>query len=227
MTAGRTADARVFVDDGTAMAELNSLLGLTIAGDVTVTTEAYLGSVAEQASVHAAGGGVSFSTIVDTSGFDGDGFRAGQFALLCPTAPRSWHHIPVGAPPAGVNAPQSDALTRPWELARRGRGSYGTTIVPFSNFSQASASNIGPSANIAANSRVLVVIEAVTGDPTNITFSGPAGVGRIPQTRDTAPVMAIWTATGTGRLQAQISGGSSASMSGWVCVGSFEELPDG
>lgn len=227
MTSGRTADARVFVDDGTAMAELANLLGLTIAGDTTITTEAYLGETAEQASIHAAGGGVSFSTIVDRAGFDGSGFRSGQFALLCPSAPASWHHIPVGAPPAGVSAPQADALTRPWELARRGRGSVGTALHRFDGFTASAAADIGPSANIASGARVLVVIETVTGNPTNITFSGPTGVGRIDQARDSAPVMAIWTATSSARLQALISGGSSPSMSGWICVGDWEELPNG
>lgn len=138
MTVGRTADARFAIDTGTDLRILDNILGGAIAGDGNITRQAYIGETFEQASVHSAGGGVSFTTIYQTTAFEALAAAAAsnpntptQFAVICEPTPTSWQIIPVSWPRASYDAPADDAITRPWSLMRRGIGWVGTRVDAF------------------------------------------------------------------------------------------------
>lgn len=229
MTTGRTHDAAVYVDDGTQVLPLVGLLGLTIEGGTTITQEAYLGSTYEQASIHAMGGGVTFSTIFDTDAFDTLASLAvtkpqaqSTFVTLADAAPESWQAIPVTWPRASFSAPSDNAITRPWSLMRAGRGAVGTRVQAFSQ--NAGGTRTIQSAINANNGGILgVVIATIPSGVTAIALRAP-GVSNRALGKRTGYFQA--SITGSGSVQLVITGGSAA-VTGWVLQGKQEALPNG
>ena len=230
MTTGRTHDAKVFIDTGTSAVQLANMLGLTIDGSATTTTEYLLGSEYAEASVHAMGGGVSFSTLYDVPSFDAVAELAesspqtqSTFVAVCDAAPKSWHAIPVSWPQPGVEAPAADAITRPWSLTRAGGGAAGVLVTPFSVASGATrtlASGVNPS-----NGTVLALLLSAFGNGiTAAKISGPGLNSTNVARRSGYSQYSISGASGTVTLS--LTGGS-ATVAGFVLQGKKEVVPSG
>lgn len=143
MTLGRTADLKMAVGKTDQLFVPVNILGGGVNGVTNITTEPFIGETYEQASVHSAGSSPTFGTIYDTAAFDAavaaliptdlttasDGF---YWVCWAEVTPRSWQAIPVDFAKPGSAAPAADAITRTWALSGRGRGMYGTTVIPFS-----------------------------------------------------------------------------------------------
>ena len=236
MTIGRTHDARVFIDSNPGntgdFGDLTNVLGLTIEGETTTTQEYFLGNIDAQAEIHAVGGGVSFSTVYDTAAFDTlsaitqtpNGSPA-LCAVVCPNPPASWQIIPVAWIRPSFDAPETDAITRPWALTRTGRGDFGTVIRPFSvppgNAGKVIFSGFGPS-----NGTRAAIIITNTDDASAITIAGRTGVptyGTSALRR--ASIRTFDVASGAAaNLTMTTTGGTVA---GFVVQGSREALPNG
>lgn len=237
MVTGRTHDARIFVDAGATMVELTNILGLTVEGETESTQHQFLGSTWAHANVHAMGGGVSFSTVYDTASFDAVAAMAesnpqqrSQFLILCPLLPASWHRIPVSWPRPSIEAPQTDAITRPWTLARAGLGDIGTTIQAFTATGAATArsNTIYRGLDDSDGGRAVILITSITGSPSAITIGGRAGVPTYTSAADRVPgIRAFNVASGSAANLTMSVTGADTSVAGFVLQGDREELPDG
>lgn len=232
MTVGRTSDARLRLDTGTALMRLTNVLGLTIAGEGNITRQPYLEQTYEQASIHSAGGGINFSTIYQTAEFEALAQIAAsnprlstELAIICPPAPTSWHIIPVSWPRASYDAPADDAITRPWSLMRRGLGWVGTRVDSF-DLSATAPATIGGDLDAGL---AFVVLDQI-GSRTGFQTSGANITGHINLSGGSmrTGIFGPLTVSGADRdLRATIAG-PSGNVSGWVLsLGTAEERPDG
>jgi len=228
---GRTHDARILIDSkNTVFVELDNVLGLTIGGETTVTNEYYLNEDYAKATVHAMGGGISFSTIYDGTNID----PLSALLLVPPSDPwdimilglgevSSWQYMPVTPDAMGRNAPTDDAITRPWSLGRAGIGSYGEVIQPFSVTGTAKKvikSNFGPTEGTTAG---IVITNA--SNVTDITISGRTGV---PVYTKFGPSIEMFNvAKGNNADLAMQLTGTSPTVSGYIVQGHEEALPNG
>lgn len=233
MTVGRTHDAHLYFDSGSEMIELNNVLGLTVNGELATSRESYLGEEYEQASVHAAGGGVTFSTLYATSGFDALVLNAAStpntetdFLILCPEAPASWQLIPVSWPRPSYSAPEADAITRPWNLQRRGRGTYGTRITPFDQ-TNTSASTIASSFGPTGGNKAAIVITSITGTATSISIAGRTGVPVYSNAGQRRPGIRPFDVASGAAANLTLAFGGASRIQGFVLQGQEEVLPNG
>jgi len=234
MTIGRTHDSHVVIDTnpggaGTG-AEIINALGLTVEGETTTTQEYYLGERAAQASVHAIGGGVSFSTLYDTADFDTlSGIRettpqqSPVIAIVCDENPKSWQIIPVQWIKPSWDAPSTDAVTRPWALTRSGLGAFGVNVTPFS-VDAGAASNLVTGFGPNKGTRAAIIITEIASAVTAIALAGRADLpqyGNANQRR--VSIRQFDVASGNAaNLTMQTTGGTVA---GFVVQGSREALP--
>ena len=125
---------------GTAAHEVTDLLGMTLTGDAAVTSESFLNKEIEQASVHAGGTAIVFSSMYDTArnatiitGLLGTAQTGSGFFVEAETDGVLEHFQlwPVDFARPGMEAPSADAITQPWAFSVTGRGAYGFRVVPF------------------------------------------------------------------------------------------------
>ena len=140
MTIGKTSDIQVWLATASAVHDVTDLLGMTLTGDAAVTSESFLNKEIEQASVHAGGTAIAFSSMYDTArnaaiitGLLGTSQTGSGFFVESQTDGVLEHFQlwPVDFAKPGLEAPAADAITRPWAFSVTGRGAYGFRVVPF------------------------------------------------------------------------------------------------
>lgn len=234
MTVGRTSDLTLLVlgeSDRSVAREMTGWLGASIGGETTTTQEAFYGERWEQASVHAVGESTAFSTIYDTSDFDGVLSAVGlsetnplveaNLLWVATAAPVSWHLQPVGLSLPGISSPAADAATRQWAARVRGRVATGVVAARFGPTRAGAALSLGISSldgRNVTNAVIVVVITAVTGSLSAVSLTGVtsprSSVGWSFHEDDAAAAaMSITTTGGT--------------ATGYVLVGQRQDLPNG
>ena len=138
MTTARTADLRVWLGRLRSVVEITELLGGSVSGSASITTEAALGRVIEQASVHSKGVAFDLTSLYDGTETDGlistilgTDYATGESdapTLVIGEVGGALAHFtahPVAFRRPGFEAPAADAITRPLSFGAQGRGYYG------------------------------------------------------------------------------------------------------
>ncbi len=229
MTVGKSSDLAILAltpDSGGVV--IPAWLGAGISGQVTTSTEAILGDEWEQASVHAQGQSVQFSTVYDVADLDaalstifGSGALSpdDQWCLfVSDKPPTSWELLPVDLHTPGRDAPETDAITRPWSGMVRGRGYFGTGVAKFDE--DTTSLGISSLDGTAVDDAVIILVVTAASGVTEVTLTDtvdPRHVEGFQVFEDTsAAADLVLGVTGTGET-----------FEGYVLVGRRKELPDG
>ena len=230
---GKTSDTRIVVGTVSQAHELLNILGLSIGGGAAITTEPFLGSEAEDASVHAASKSIGFTTVYDSDAFRtavalllpgnrGTNADDPAVAVICPSTPVSWEVIPVDyASPAWVTS-QTDAIFRPWAMTRRDRAMHGVLVREFTTVAGTALAlgNSQDGTTIADAVQVLVLTD-VPAAVTDIEFSDGSADTDIPHT-DGIHVVDNTTAAGAMTIES-----TAGAIEGFLLQGMKEILPSG
>ena len=230
MPPGRTADASLFIADADTLVDLINVLGLSITGSSTTSRQPFLRSAWEETSIHAISSEISFSTVFSTSDFDAavatliansKSSTEGEYTFLVvddgSAGSELWRAIPCNFGRPSFEAPETDAITRPWGLNQRARASWGVDVYPFTTTTASVRV-----ATAAANRRVGVLLtENGTGVSGNRLEIGSATtqLGIAPGYRE----MDSGGASASVSVQSDTAGGST----GFVLVGQLQALPSG